>query len=353
MNGERLFELEPGYTLYRTTELTDEIVEFLENTTFGTQHNLYRHYYIREFIAHTPRTEFLYLIDPDGDLVGMTALCQRTFPGPPTFEGKYIRYYAASPKIRGKGITGPFSKSVMDWLRETHKDPIVFFGSIEGRNKASRAVANHLGFEFLAPLQTVGFSRFFPGMRGEVARVTDAEWTELLPRIEAQYAEHAFWTSDYLRIDNEYYVLKKDGRIVCGVQAHPAHWVVENLSGFMGKYVLPILPYVPIIRDIFNPKAFHFIAFEGVFAEPGYEAQLVDLFESVLYLKKRKTAMVWFDERDPLYIQLLQHNKLGLFNRFTGDAKTTFVADFTCYPNQEHIAQMREQICYGVAYDYV
>ena len=55
MNEERLFDLDEGFTLYRTLELSDEIVHFLENTAFGTKDNLYRHYYIREFVANTPR----------------------------------------------------------------------------------------------------------------------------------------------------------------------------------------------------------------------------------------------------------------------------------------------------------
>ena len=134
MKPERLFELQEGYTLYRTGEITDEIVKFLENTTFGTQHNLYRHYYIREFVENTPRTEFIYGRDFEDEMVAIVALCQRTFPGPPSFEGKYIRYYAASPKIRGKGMTGRFSKDVLNWLREREKDPIIFFGSITTNN---------------------------------------------------------------------------------------------------------------------------------------------------------------------------------------------------------------------------
>ena len=69
MNEERLFDLDEGFTLYRTIELSDEIVHFLENTAFGTKDNLYRHYYIREFVANTPKTEFYLLRNDEKELL--------------------------------------------------------------------------------------------------------------------------------------------------------------------------------------------------------------------------------------------------------------------------------------------
>ncbi|MBK7408271.1 MAG: hypothetical protein IPJ40_09535 [Saprospirales bacterium] len=353
MKEERLFDLDEGFTLYRTTELSDEIVRFLENTAFGTKHNLYRHYYIREFVANTPRTTFYYLRQDHKEMVAIVAFWERTFLGSPPYEGSYIRYYAASPKIRGKKLVGRFSKEMLEWMRKQQKDPIIFFGSIEGRNKASQAVANHLDFEPFAPFQTMGFSRFSPRMKGEVQRVTEEECKELLPKLDAQYADHAFWGHDYLNLDNEYYVLKKDGQIVCGAQAHPAHWVVENMAGFVGKYILPILPYVPVLRNIFNPKAFHFVNVEALYAEKGHEGALVDLFESILFLKKRHSIMAWFDARDPLYQFLVQQNKLGLHSRFTSDAKATFIVDFSCYPKENAEALRGSKLCYATGYDYI
>ena len=352
MKEEKLFVVDEGFTVYKTLELSDEIVRFLEQTAFGTKDNLYRHYYIREFVAHTPRTEFFLLRDDNMELMGIVAFCHRGFVWTPPYEGAYIRYYASSKKIRGRKLIGRFSKEFFKWVRERQTTPIAFFGSIEGRNKASRAVADHIGFEPLAPFKTMGFSRFFPGMKGDVSPVTAEEWKELLPKLDQLYAGYAFWGHDYLNIDNNYYVLKKDGKIVCGAQLHPAHWVVENMPGFIGKYVLPVLPYVPGIRNIFNPRAFHFLNFEGIYFEKGYEGELVNLFESLLHIKKYHSAVMWFDERDPLYQFLNRQNKLGLLSRFTKDANATFIADFTCFPEEEAAKLRAAKLCYPTGYDY-
>lgn len=68
-----MFDLGDGFTLFRNRELTDEFVDFLETTAFGTQQNLYRHFYIREFVADTPDTEFYYARDAENELVAIVA----------------------------------------------------------------------------------------------------------------------------------------------------------------------------------------------------------------------------------------------------------------------------------------
>jgi RimJ/RimL family protein N-acetyltransferase len=352
MEEEKLFDLDEHFTLYRTTTLTDEIVGFLENTAFGTRDNLYRHYYIREFIANTPRFEFFYARDKSGEVIGIVALCWRNFQGDPPFEGIYLRYFAASPKVRGQKIVGRLSRDVLDFLRKRQVTPVVFYVTIEGRNKASRAIADHLGYQFFAPIKLTGFSRFRPRMKAEVSRVTADEWRELLPRLDAQYADYAFWSHDGLMIDNDYFVLKKDGRIVCGAQSHPGHWVVEAMSGVVGKYILPVIPHIPFVRDIFNPNAFHFLNFEGIFVEKGHEADLVDLFESILHIKQYHSSLILMDERDPLFKFLQEQNRLGLLSRFTSDAKTSFILDFSCF-DPDRAAQMEGKLCYAVGYDYI
>ena len=353
MKEEKLLDLDEEYTLFQSPELSDEVLDFLENTAFGTQDNLYRHYYIREFVENTPRTVFFLARNPAGELVGVAAFCYRSYAGQMNFEGCYIRYYAVSKKIRGQKITKRFSKVVLDWLREQQKDPIIFFGSIEGTNKASRAVANHLGFESFAPLKVQGFSRFNPGMKGDVSRVSAEDWPHIQTQLEEDYQNHAFWSPECLNANNDYFVLKKGGRIVCGAQSHPAHWVIENMPGFIGKFVLPVLPYIPVINKIFNPQAFHFLTFEGVYVAPGHEADLADLFESILHIKQRHAAMIWFDQREPLYQFLLRQGKMGLLASITAQARSTFVADFTCFPEEEAQKLREKKYCYGKGYDYV
>jgi len=353
MKEEKLFDLGEDYTLYQTGELTDEIVQFLENTAVGTKDNLYRHYGIREFVAHTPRTEFYLMRDHAKELLAMVAFCRRDFIWDPPYEGAYVRYFAASPKIRGKKLIRRFSQEFFNWVRKTQVTPAVFYGTIEGRNEASRGVAAPLGFEPITPVVISGFSRFFPEKKGDVRPVSDEEWKELLPKLDALYSEHAFWGHDYLNLHNNYFVLKKDGKIVCGAQVHTAHWVVEKAAGFLGKYVFPILPYVPIIRKVFNPKAFRFLNFEGIYCEKGYEAELANLFESVLNIKKYYSAMFWFDERDPLYQFLNRQKNMGLLSKFARGFKSTFVINYQNFPKEKAEKISAAKVFYANGYEYL
>jgi len=353
MDEERIFDLDERFALYRSTAVTDEIVRFLEDTAFGTKENLYRHFYIREYVANNPSTEFFFARDRQNNLemVGLVALCSHSFEGNPPYTGIYIRYFAASPKIKGQKIVGRLSKDVIDYLRKRQETPAIFYGTVEGRNKASKAIADHLGFQFYAPLTVTGFSRFFPKKNTSVHRISAEEWKDLLPKLDALYSDYAFWTHDCLNLNNDYYVLKKNGKIVCGVQAHPGHWVVEKMPGFAGKYIVPLVPYVPLLRNVFNPKAFHFLNFEGIYFEKGHEADLVELFEGVLHSKGYHSALILLDERDPLYKFLLEQGKLGLLARFTAGTHTTFAIDFTRYPEKE--AALKDRLCYAKGYDYI
>jgi len=58
-------------------------------------------------------------------------------------------------------------------------------------------------------------------------------------------------------------VLEKEGEILAGVQAHPQQWKFVNLPGWSGKFILNILPNIPIAKRLFNAKHHKFLCFES------------------------------------------------------------------------------------------
>ncbi|MCO6493448.1 MAG: hypothetical protein J5I98_33820 [Phaeodactylibacter sp.] len=130
--------------------------------------------------------------------------------------------------------------------------------------------------------------------------------------------------TDNLGIGTGYFVLEEQGRIVAGAQAHQAHWSIEKLPGFV-VLLLPVIPHLPLVSRIFNPRAFRFLTFEGFFAEPGYEGRLQDLLEAILARYGYHSAIFWFDERDSFCPQLLKHNRMGLLHQFVGGFEARFM----------------------------
>lgn len=350
MERELLFE-EDGYQMYKEYAMGEEFFEIMEHVSFGTRQTLYHHYYSREHLSHIPDPYF-FSVRWQGKLYAAVTFCRRTIHSQgQENHGIYIRYFAAAPEMQGRGLVGRFSKLVMEWAIEHETRQAAFYASIEASNARVRKVVHSVGFRELATIKTVGFSRFFPRRNKRVRPLSRGEFDAFLPRLENCYSGYAFWMTDNLFIDNDYFVLEEDGRIIAGVQAHQAHWSIERLPGIMGN-LLPFLPYVPLLSRIFNPRAFRFLTFEGFFVEPGYENRVQTLLEALLARYGYYSALFWFDERDPLYRRLLQYNRMGLLHHFVGDSDARFIINLKGFSDAE-AARLKEAPLYISGHDNI
>ncbi|MCB9296909.1 MAG: hypothetical protein H6559_27890 [Lewinellaceae bacterium] len=333
MKRELLFE-EYGYQMYKEYEMDEDFFEIMEHASLGTSRTLYHHYYSREHLGHIPDPYF-FTVRRNGELHAAVTFCRRTIRSRGQENtGVYIRYFAAGPEIKGRRLVGKFSKTVMEWAVGHEVRQTAFYAAIEARNARVRKVVHSVGFSELSTIKTVGFSRFFPKDSPAVRALDEREFTAFLPQLEARYAGHAFWMTDNLGIGAGYFVLEEHGRIVAGAQAHRAHWSIEKLPGFVGL-LLPVIPHLPLVSRIFNPRTFRFLTFEGFFAEPGCEDRLQSLLEAILSRYGYYSAIFWFDERDPFYLQLLKHNRMGLLQQFVSGSEARFIINLKGFSDEE------------------
>ncbi|MCB0558887.1 MAG: hypothetical protein H6573_05275 [Lewinellaceae bacterium] len=350
MERELLFE-EDGYQMYKEYAMDEEFFKIMEHASLGTKQTLYHHYYSREHLSHIPGPYF-FTVRRDGRLQAAVTFCRRTIKSRgQENQGLYIRYFAAAPEMKGKGLVGRFSKLVMQWAIEHEERQAAFYAAIEARNARVKKVVHSVGFSELATIKTVGFSRFFPRANPAVRPLSKDEFTAFLPRLEAMYSDYAFWMTDNLCINQGYFVLEEGGQAIAGVQAHRAHWAIEKLPGLIGA-LLPALPYIPLLNRIFNPRDFRFLTFEGFFVVPGYENRLQGLLEGLLARYGYHSAIFWFDERDPFYPRLLKHNRMGLLHRFVGDSEARFIVNLKGFSATE-AANLTEAPLYISGHDNI
>ena len=76
-----------------------------------------------------------------------------------------------------------------------------------------------------------------------------------------------------------------------------------------------LVPHIPIINKLFNPKKFEFLAFEGIYCKKGYEDTLHELFNGLLAKNGLKSALMWFGDNSDMYEQLNSYGKLGFLNK--------------------------------------
>ena len=337
-----------GLPVYRQYEVDDALIDLFERTTWGTGDTQYEHYYARHHLQLIPHPNIFTLRDGD-EILGAVVLCRRTLRDGRT--AYYIRYFAASPKIKGKGLVGRISPTVMDFILSEATEPTIFYASTEYYNRRVKRITEEVGFQQLARTFTFGFSRLTPRVKGEVAVITGAEFQAFLPQLEAFYADYAFWVTDNLDVDDQYFVLREKGEVIAGVQAHQGLWRVSNMPGFVGRYLLPLVPYTPLGR-IFDPREFRFLGLEGIYVKAGHEHRLQDLFETVLHRMGLHAALFWMVEHDPLRDRILRHNRMGILHFFVRSVLARFWATFHHIDPAEE-AGIRQQPYYISSLDYI
>lgn len=352
MNRKLLFT-DPPFSIWRQPGVPPEAIEFLKHVVIGSAGVLYEHRTATKIIPHLPGPSILYATEND-EIVATVVFCRNeiTVAGRP-FQSEYVRYFAASPKIRGRGIVKRLSAQVMDVVRQDEKDKTVFFGVIEEGNKASYKVTSSVGYRPIGKIKTVGFSRLFPRRSRRIEKLEEAaEKKAMLDLLTDYYREHSLVHFDFIFINEGYFVIREKGKVVAGAQLHLGNWVVRRMPGLLGKLLLRVIPHIPVLNGLFNPRDFRFASFEGLFCLPGYEACLFELFEGLLARYGLKSAIFWMSEKSPLYQMIIDHGKLGLIHAFVTNADTQVMASFrNMTPEEEKLFE--EYPVYAAALDYL
>lgn len=228
---------------------------------------------------------------------------------------------------RSSSSENPFkSSSIRKAAQEVFKNPAeflgdvkenqkaIFYGYVELDNEESLNICRQFEFQPTTQFQILPFSRLSPKKDERVGLVYEKEKEAVKASIRGAYEHCSFFTPQGLFRIGDYYVLRKKGEIVAGVQAIPEKWVIENLGGLSGSILMGLLPRLPWLSRLFNPNDFNFLLFEGGFWKPGHIEDYLSLLESVLWEKGYYSAMILADEKD----ESLNHIKnLGTLARFT------------------------------------
>ncbi|MCK5440431.1 MAG: GNAT family N-acetyltransferase [Maribacter sp.] len=352
MKKETLFN-EGNYSIQKHDGIPKEALLFLESIAWGNEGAIYEHKNTEEHIRLIKKPMLIGIFE--GEQIRATAVFSMTSitTNGKQFNCNYIRYFASSKEIRGKGIMKNFSIKVMELIRENEKEKTIYFACIERANKSSYKVVESAGYDSIGTVKTLGFSRFFPKFNQKITQISShEEQEEVLTLLRKKYKQHALVQFDALFFHNNYYVIRENGQIVAGCQYHRAHWVINNMKGITGKIIMNIIPIIPVINKLFNPKRFKFLAFEGIYFKPGYEHQLYALFEGLLAQEKLKSSMFWMGDTCPFRKKILKNGKLGMIHSFIKDSDVEIMASFKNM-NETEIANLKSRPIFASAFDYI
>lgn len=360
-----------GLGLYIHDEAPEEAIELLENTLFGTDGGVrYRHAHSRQRIGKQINAQFLTLHKGER-LLGLFGFLQRNLEqSAGSVDGYFLRYLSMMPTFQRNSSTGgEGSRRKADGLIKRlivrlfarpeelkviptpEPESSMCYAYVELDNERSLEMSQTMGYEAIGQFSSVFFSRFSPKRNPSVQLLRAEDKETVRGHLRHFYRDHALFFDHNAFLEGPYYVCWDGGKIVAGFKANLCEWKIEEMAGWSGRMILKYVPKVPYLRDIFNPEAFRFFATEAMWHLPGYEMRLYDLLETALVDTDRHTAMIWVDQRSPLY-KFLSYGHLGVLDKIQSDAPADVVARFSNVP-EDVKADIRSKPLYISAFDSV
>lgn len=344
---------EDSYAIVQFDGLPKEIITFLKEINWGAEGAIYQNMDTEKIFSAIPDPFLIAIIE--GDIILATGVFCRTEVAvkDEKFPCFYIRFFAASPSIKGKGIMKKYTTRIMELIAENTAEKTIYFANVEKGNRASYNVVKHSGYDPLYTFNTIGFSRFFPKQNPDVTKLSiDSEKKTVKTLLTEFYKNYSLVHFDTLFKNDNYHVIRKDGEIVAGCQYYRVHWVIHKMPGWSGKIIMKVLPKLPLINKIFNPDRFEFVAFDSIYVKQGHERSLGQLFEHILAVEKLNSALIWLGSTSSLKADIQQHLKLGILNKFVSSSSVSCMVR-TENLSEEEIIEMKSAPVFAPAFDFI
>jgi RimJ/RimL family protein N-acetyltransferase len=310
----------------------------LKNTTYGTSGPKYTHTNQVERTENLSNSYFFKLYF-NNKLIGLYCLCKRFVQNKNAYYG---RYFTILPEFQSHGYGLILKDEAVKYIESIDNSKPNIYSYIEENNKKSLQVSQKLGFVISGRLETIIFTRFYPKSSANFSKASELELKEIHAVLKEKYYKYHFNNLEKIGYLDNYFILKKNGNIVAGIQANPVTWIIDGMEGITGFFLLNILPKIPILNKVFNPSKFEFLAIEGIF---GSIEAIFELLEATLNHFSIYSAMLQLDVNDPYLIGFKNKGKLGLLNFLKKPTKTLLI---TKYP----INQSPNEPNYVSSFDY-
>lgn len=308
-----LFKLREKYS--------DEILELLNSVTLGTNGAKYKHLDTTERIKQADSPLYLSM-ERNNKVLGNITFCRRN-------EHWYIRYFAfrnflqAGTKAKREDKGNSFLKRELTsfFKQALHGEGIdspvkSMYAYIDPKNDRSKWMSENFGFKTVAKLTTQSFSRVKP--KGSNRLFVLNEWDEIKNHVFDQFGHYNYYFDTHCSKPPFYCLKDENGGLLAYAKFTTVNWKIVRMPGKLGGIFTKIIPFVPLLRTLIQPKNHVFLVPEIVWTT-GNDAQLLnELFEGVLAREKRHLILWWVDQSDPFYMDVKPKVKWGILHRMIG-----------------------------------
>ena len=301
-----------GLYIEETDRLPAEAIALIDKTVWGTQGALYTIPNFHNQFLTVPNVHYL-LLKESGRLVGLRAAIEKEVRWEDqTYPAFYHTLFIMDPAVRGRGYGKELAKATVDRFAPRLHSKGLLYAYTEAGNLRSSVIKNTQGYQAIGRFHATAFSRAFPKASPRVTRLPAGEIAAMGDRLARLYQDHALSDLPRSLRPSDYYVVMEGSRILAGIQIKRQVWQIKALEGVGGVLALHAIPHIPILRDLFNPRAFEFLGISNFYVEPERAEVFYELLETVLTLQKLKTGIAFLDKRSPVYQTIARAGSFGI-----------------------------------------
>lgn len=289
-------------TFYHSKAPDEAMVCLLENTIYGSDGPLYRHLTVREKIGKMENPHF-FTARLTGECIGSVCISERDcFWNGQQIKAFYVRYMSVKQGVKEfKGLGRKLLNTASEYFKKNLNVPFVTYALIEEEHKLSLNLSSKFGNRKAGSYEVINFSRFNPRKTPDVRKAESHELPVILELLSNLYRDHALVNFYNAAQNSNCYILEERGEMVAGVFAAKTSWEIVRLPGISGFFTMKLVPFIPYLNRLFNPKNFTFCSFEAIYFKKGQEKQLPLLFESALAFEKVYSAMLFGDPSSTVF----------------------------------------------------
>ena len=292
-------------------ECQDSFVEVVENAVWGASGVLYKMNDLRKEFEKFEKLKYVHL-EVEGELVAVCALNHKVFThGNESIDAFYLFVLAVVPAHMNRGYAGLIVSEVTKYLDDSHQKLIVY-AYVEDDNEVSKRVFLKTGYHYLTQFIAASNVNLFPKSNPHVAKLTAEDKPQLIALLKEQCKGNSFVDIDSSFDANEYYVYKQKDIICAGVQVKVLNWTFISLVGLEGFLMMKVVPYVPLLKKVFNAKNHSFLKIGNMLISD--KQTFVSLINAVMKMYNIQTSIAYVNPASVYDENVLKIMKKGLLS---------------------------------------
>jgi RimJ/RimL family protein N-acetyltransferase len=289
-----------------------KFLEFAETTIWGTENTLYKMNGLKAELDSFRKPIYVSLKENE-ELVGIAVLNQKQVcQNDVTFEAFYGCLLSARPEKMNNAFTTLKAINKVTEYIFSKFDRVIIYAHVEEDNKRSRGVLQKVNYKPLTTFIAPSHVRFTPKLDSNVSKLDKESKAQVIELISKQYRDHSFVDVETSFDAESYYVIKENNEIKAGLQVKKLNWTFVGIAGAIGFLMMRVVPKLPFLRKIFNPKNHCFLKIGNIYIKDG--TSFSKLLSSVMYMNKLNTCLAYTNPQSSVDKKIIEELKKGILS---------------------------------------